>query len=110
MFEDDRSSRGVFIVTDQLRCASDDLLPGLARRAAQIERTNDAVRLTFMPASGLLPRIAATLDAERDCCRFLHFTLDVPSGGGDFSLTVSGPAGTGAFLESLGPEFAAPAR
>ena len=93
-----------------LRCASDDLLPGLARLAARVERRGDTALLTFAPASGLLARIAATLEAERDCCRFLHFTLDVPSDGGDFSLVVSGPPGTGAFLESLSPAFATATR
>jgi hypothetical protein len=93
---------------DALRCASADLLPGLARRAGRIVRSTDGAELIFSPASDLLSHVARVLDAERECCRFLHFTLDIPPADADIRLTVSGPIGTGMFLESLDSAFAAP--
>lgn len=95
---------------EQLRCASDDLLPGLVRRAADVRRQPDAAELTFAVEDDLLAHIARVLDAERQCCRFLHFTLDIPPAGDDIRLSLRGPAGTGAFLESLDPAFGAAPR
>ena len=96
------------LTPDQLRCASEDLLPGLARRATRVDRTADAAELEFVVSDDLLAHIARVLDSERRCCQFLHFTLVVPPAGAPVHLTVRGPEGTGTFLESLHPAFAAP--
>jgi hypothetical protein len=98
------------LTPDQVRCASVELLPGLARLAVRVERTSDSADLFFYPAPETLAHIASVLDRERVCCRFLHFTLDVPPVDAMIRLTVFGPAGTGAFLESLSPAFAASTR
>lgn len=95
------------LTPDQLRCASGDLLPGLARRAERIRRFADGAVLTFRPTSDLLGHVARVLDAERVCCRFLHFALDVPPNDSSIELTVHGPVGTGDFLATLDPLFAA---
>jgi hypothetical protein len=58
----------------------------------------------------MLTQLGKVLDAERRCCRFFHFSIDAQPAHGAILLTVAGPAGTGAFLESLSPAFAAPAR
>ena len=91
---------------DQLHCASDDLLPGLVRRATRVTRSADGAELAFVVTGDLLAHIARVVDAERQCCPFLHFTLDVPPAHAVILLTVRGPAGTGTFLESLDPAFA----
>jgi hypothetical protein len=97
------------LTPDQLRCAADELLPGLARLAERVVRSSDAAELHFRPQADLLVKIASVLDRERQCCRFLHFAVDAPPLDATIRLTVSGPPGTGAFLESLGPAFAATA-
>jgi hypothetical protein len=98
------------LTADQLRCRAEELLPGLARRATRVTRSTDGAELTFAATSDALAHIASVVDAERRCCQFLHFTLDVPAANGAISLSVRGPAGTGAFLESLDPAFAEPTR
>jgi hypothetical protein len=98
------------LTADHLRCRAEDLLPGLVRRATRVTRSTDAAELTFDATSDALAHIASVIDAERQCCQFLHFTLDVPAAKGAISLSVRGPAGTGAFLDSLDPAFAEPAR
>jgi hypothetical protein len=65
--------------------------------------------LHFRPQANLLVTIAAVMDRERECCRFLHFSVDAPPLDAAIRLTISGPPGTGAFLESLGQAFAAAA-
>ncbi|HEX5436785.1 MAG TPA: hypothetical protein VFW98_06480 [Gemmatimonadaceae bacterium] len=84
-----------------LRCAADKLLPGLAGAARTVTLLDEGLRLEFDAALGVVPRIADVIERERQCCRFLHFALDVASEGGTIALTITGPAGTRAFLESV---------
>jgi hypothetical protein len=42
-----------------------------------------------------------TIDAERQCCRFLKFALTVEPDAGDVWLEVTGPDGTTEFLSTL---------
>jgi hypothetical protein len=75
------------------------LLPGLVQRAESREDTADGMRLRF-PADALLA-IATTVDAERQCCRFLRFDITVEPGGGAIWLALAGPPGTREFLAAL---------
>jgi hypothetical protein len=75
------------------------LLPGLVRRAESREDTADGIRLRF--PSDALSAIAATVDAERQCCRFLRFDITVEPGGGPIWLALAGPPGTREFLAAL---------
>ena len=75
------------------------LLPGLVLQASKTEPLTDGLRLEF--AADLLPQIAATIDAERRCCRFLRFDLTIEAGGGPVQLTLTGPPGTREFLAAL---------
>ena len=77
------------------------LLPGLLARAMERIPVPDGYRWRFAPADDLLPALASVIDAERRCCRFLHFVVAVEPDGGPISLEVSGPPGTRAFLEQL---------
>jgi hypothetical protein len=77
------------------------LLPGLAREADAREDTADGLRLRFASSATRLQRIAAVVDAERQCCRFLRFDLTVEPDGGPVWLALSGPAGTKEFLAAL---------
>jgi hypothetical protein len=75
------------------------LLPGLVRRAESREDTADGIRLRF--PSDALSAIAATVDAERQCCRFLRFDITVEPGDGAIWLVLTGPPGTREFLAAL---------
>jgi hypothetical protein len=55
----------------------------------------------------LLRQVADVIDAERRCCRFLRFQLILEPDAGAFTLEVTGPTGTVAFLEQLIAEAAA---
>jgi hypothetical protein len=61
----------------------------------------DALELRFAPAAGLLAHIADVVDAERQCCPFLTFRIEVEASGGPMTLHVTGPPGTRAVLETL---------
>jgi hypothetical protein len=54
-----------------------------------------------LPIACTLTAIAQTIDAERQCCRFLTFTVTVEPDGGPISLAVTGPPGTREFLDAL---------
>ena len=75
------------------------LLPGLARRAESREDTADGVRFRF--SADAFSVLASTVEAERQCCRFLRFDISVEPDGGPIWLSLSGPPGTRDFLAAL---------
>jgi|SRR5215471_1291730 len=77
------------------------LLGDLVRQAATREPLPDGHRFTFAASSATLDLIARTIDAERQCCRFLTFNLTVAADLGAFVLDLTGPAGTREFLADL---------
>ena len=83
-----------------LRARREEFLPGIAAAAERIEPIDGGVRLQFADAT-LLTAIASVIDAERQCCRFLAFSLTVTPAGGPMSLDITGPPGTQAFLADL---------
>lgn len=78
-----------------------NLLPALAARAKIRMPTVDGYRLRFDPADDLVRTIGETIDAERQCCRFLKFDVVVTPDGGPIELTLSGPTGTRTFLAAI---------
>jgi len=48
-----------------------------------------------------LSLIAIMIEAERRCCRFLQFELNVRPDLSPLTLTLTGPEGTQQFLEAL---------
>ena len=77
------------------------LLPGLFRRAHASEATGDGYRLRFDASAETLHAIAAAIDAERHCCRFLRFELVVEPNEEALVLTLGGPSGTREFIAAL---------
>lgn len=77
------------------------LLADLLRQARTRDNLADGMRVAFDPSSATLDLIARTIDAERQCCRFLRFGLTVEPDLGRFVLELTGPAGTGDFLRGM---------
>ena len=75
------------------------LLPGLVGRADSREETATGVRLR-LPADAP-SAVLQTVDAERQCCRFLRFNIAVEPDGGPIWLELTGPPGTREFLSAL---------
>ncbi len=86
------------LTPEELRRGREALLPGIIARADGHERLDDGFRFRFTPVDGLIPAIAAMIDAERHCCRFLRFSLTAEEGEGAVWLDVTGPPGTDDFL------------
>jgi len=76
------------------------LLPGLLAHAEERTPLSDGFRWRFAASAVCLAAVAETIDAERQCCRFLRFVLTVEPGG-PMWLEITGPQGTSEFLESL---------
>jgi hypothetical protein len=89
------------LTPETVRTRKAGLLPGLVARAARREETPDGYRLTFAASSDTLQAIAETVDAERQCCRWLVCELTVAPNGGPMVLTLSGPEGAREFLAAL---------
>lgn len=76
-------------------------LSRLLERAQDHEELPQGYRLRFAATEDTLFAIARTVDAERQCCRFLRFSITVEPDGGPLSLELTGPPGTGAFIATL---------
>ena len=77
------------------------LLPGLLDRAESHDPLPNGHRARFLATGDILTTIAQTIDAERQCCRFLTFTVTVEQDGGPITLDITGPTGTREFLDGL---------
>jgi hypothetical protein len=89
------------LTPDTVRTRRAGLLPGLAAHAETREPLPDGYRLAFVASSETLSAILRTIDAERQCCRFLTFTVTVNADGGVVTVDLSGPSGTREFLDAL---------
>ena len=84
-----------------LQARKANLLNALIHRADERRELPDGYRLRFATDHDVLPLIAQTVDAERQCCRFLRFTVTVEPDDGPISLDLTGPAGTREFLAAM---------
>jgi hypothetical protein len=89
------------LTPEAIRARREGLLPGLAARAIGREETDDGYRLSFSTDGEILQLIAKVIDAERQCCRWLSFSLTVAPENGPIALTLSGPEGAREFLAAL---------
>jgi len=87
------------LAPDALSARKADLLARVVRQSTARVEVEGGLRLTFPAAS--FADVAAMIDAERGCCRFLGFLLVVEPDGGPLSLTLTGPPGTRDFLDAL---------
>ena len=92
---------GCTLTDDALRARKSGLLAQIATLATKRAKLTADYRLEFPATSEALTRITAMIDAERQCCRCLRFTLTVESNLGAIALELSGPEGTREFLEAL---------
>jgi hypothetical protein len=87
-------------LTDEaLRARREGLLARVVALATMTIPSGAGYRMEF-PADAL-PHVTAMIDAERQCCRFLQFTLRVEANQGPITLEITGPEGTKAFLADL---------
>ena len=89
------------LTDDALRARKSSLLAQIAAMATNKTPLTAGYRLEFPASSDALTRITAMIEAERQCCRFLRFTLTVESNLGAIALDLTGPEGTREFLEGL---------
>ena len=89
------------LTPEAIRARRANLLPGLLERADGSEALPNGLRLRFTPSNEVLQAIASTIDAERQCCRFLRFEVVIEPDAGPVWLTLSGPPGTAEFLDAL---------
>lgn len=84
-----------------LKARREGLLSQLRQRTQSHEELPNGLRLQFTATDDLLAMIARTIDAERQCCRFLRFGMTVEPDGGPITLELTGPSGTREFLSAL---------
>ena len=84
-----------------LKARKENLLNVLLHRARAQRELPDGYRLEFAADGDILSEIARTVDAERQCCRFLRFTVSIEPDAGPISLDLTGPVGTREFLAAM---------
>lgn len=77
------------------------LLSELLGRADGHEELANGHRLSFAPARDTLDLIVKTVEAERQCCRFLRFQITIEPDEGPVSVELTGPPGTREFVAAL---------
>ena len=92
------------LTPEELRRGREGLLPGIIARAETHEPVDGGVRFRFTAGPGLLPEIAAMMEAERRCCRVFHVQLTAEPDEGPVWLAVTGPPGTREFLAGWVPK------
>jgi hypothetical protein len=86
---------------EALKARRENLLDVLLQRSSEHTEIPDGFRLRFSADAQILAEIARTIEAERQCCRFLSFTIIVNPDGGPITLDLTGPAGTREFLAAM---------
>lgn len=84
-----------------LKARREGLLNDLVGRAEQRLAVAGGYRLRFVASDGILSAIARTVEAERQCCRFLRFTITIEPDGGPILVDLTGPPGTREFLAAM---------
>lgn len=84
-----------------LHARRERMLAKLLEQAQDHEELPHGHMLRFAATKDTLSTIARTVDAERQCCRFLRFSITVEPDGGSISLELTGPPGTAAFIAAL---------
>jgi hypothetical protein len=84
-----------------LAARREGLLSELLRRAHAHEELPDGHRLSFAATDDTFALIMKTVEAERQCCRFLRFQITVEPDGGPVSVDLTGPSGTREFVAAL---------
>jgi hypothetical protein len=83
-----------------------------ARRASLLARVRaavaahewmpDGLRLELTESAAVVDDLLELVRAEHQCCRFLHFRLELGPGAAPVTLELTGPPGTAEFLATLG--------
>ena|ERR1700752_2010910 len=89
------------LTPEALKARREGLLSDLLKRAQSHEELPQGHRLEFVPSGDMLVAIARTIEAERQCCRFLRFSITVEPDGGPIALELTGPPGTREFISAL---------
>lgn len=89
------------LTSAELEARRQGLLQEFLARATERVQLSNGFRWRFAPSTEVLMAAVKTIDAERQCCRFLKFVLTTESDGGDVWLEVTGPDGTTEFLSTL---------
>ena len=89
------------LTDDALRTRKQGLLGRVANQATSISRIPSGYRLEFAADLDTLSLVVSMIEAERQCCRFLRFSLSVEPNLGPIALELTGPGGTQEFLDAL---------
>jgi hypothetical protein len=84
-----------------LNARREGLLARLVQRASERHELPDGIQLRFTADSQILDDIAEVVKAERLCCRFLRFTINVLPDEGPMTLDLTGPPGTSEFIAAI---------
>lgn len=84
-----------------MKARREGVLAAVVQRADAQEELPEGYRLRFAATDDVLVTIARMIDAERQCCRFLCFSVTVEPDGGPIVLELTGPPGTREFVTAL---------
>jgi len=85
----------------EFRARRDGLLAVVRGMVVSARWQPNGLALEFPPSTRALEPLLELVAAERTCCPFLHFQLEAGPADAPTRLTITGPPGSRAFLETL---------
>ena len=89
------------LTAPQLRTRRQTVIAGLKREVLERKPTDSGFAYVFRGNNRVLGDVMRFIRLERGCCAFLNFNLLVGGASEDIVLVVSGPEGTGAFIDHV---------
>jgi hypothetical protein len=86
------------LTSPELRARRAEILAFVRAHLAERRDLPNGIGLRFPAESSVIARVAALMDAERQCCPFLELRLTIAPDRGPVWLELTGPDGTRDFL------------
>ena len=92
------------LTTPELRQRVGEIKAEFVTAIVAVDELEDGYRYWFSKSPGRLSKLGEFVEAESECCPFLHFQLEVVGEAKEVSLALRGPAGTKEFLKGFALE------
>ncbi len=89
------------LTDNELRERLSGLLAKVRDQVQEVKSLDSGCAMRFESSSEIIDELTRLIQLERNCCQFLEFNLRVLPEQGPIWLELSGPEGTGEFLDCL---------
>lgn len=88
------------LTSPELQQRKATVISSLKRQMLRKEELTDGYRYQFKGTDALLDELLDFIKTERQCCDFFQFSLQVAGDASETQLSITGPEGAKAFIET----------